>query len=74
MLTLTNRPAALTHRPATGTRSFLGGLMQAFKVQQSRRALAKLSAEQLADIGLTRAQAEEEAARPLWDAPAHWRG
>ncbi len=28
----------------------------------------------LQDIGVTRAEAEAEADRPLWDSPAHWRG
>jgi len=27
----------------------------------------------LADIGLTRAAARAEAARPIWDVPANWR-
>ena len=74
MLTLTHRPTVLPHRPAADTHSFLGGVMRAFKLRQSRRALAGLSAEQLADIGITREEADKEAARPLWDAPAHWRG
>jgi uncharacterized protein YjiS (DUF1127 family) len=37
-----------------------------------RRSLALLDDHLLADIGITRAEAEHEAARPLWDAPAHW--
>lgn len=74
MLTLTHRPNVLPHRPAADTRSFLGRLMHALEVRQSRRALANLNAEQLADIGITREEADQESARPLWDAPAHWRG
>ena len=34
-----------------------------------RRALARLDDRALADIGLSRGQAEAEAARPLWDVP-----
>ncbi len=33
---------------------------------RSRRALSRLSDEQLADIGLTRHQARTEARRPFW--------
>jgi len=39
---------------------------------QQRRALANLPAERLCDLGLTRADAAREAARPVWDVPAHW--
>ncbi len=35
--------------------------------RRSRRALAMLSDYHLRDIGITRAQAMEEAARPFWD-------
>ena len=74
MLTLTHRPAVLTPRPAATPRSFLGRVMQALTLRRSRRALANLSVAQLEDIGITRQEADKEAARPLWDAPAHWRG
>jgi uncharacterized protein YjiS (DUF1127 family) len=40
---------------------------------RQRRQLAGLSDEQLADIGITRSEAEAEAARPFWDVPANWR-
>ncbi len=38
----------------------------------SRRALARLTATQLKDVGLSRSDAEKEARRPIWDAPEHW--
>lgn len=41
-------------------------------LHRQRSALRRLDARALEDIGLTRAQAEAEANRPLWDAPAHW--
>jgi len=41
-------------------------------LSRSRGALARLSAEQLADIGLPPEVAAYEAERPIWDAPAHW--
>lgn len=40
---------------------------------RQRRALARLDADALRDIGLSVEQAQTEARRPLWDAPAHWR-
>ena len=39
---------------------------------RQRRDLAGLDAHQLRDIGITAQQAATEAARPVWDAPAHW--
>lgn len=41
---------------------------------QQRRALLALDAHLLDDIGLTRAEAMDEAAPPLWDASQQWRG
>ena len=42
-------------------------------IATERAQLAALDAGQLADIGLTAEQAREEAGRPFWDAPTHWR-
>jgi uncharacterized protein YjiS (DUF1127 family) len=39
---------------------------------RSRRALAQLDDHQLCDIGLSREQAQLEAQRKAWDAPAAW--
>lgn len=44
----------------------------ALAAQNSRTALGKLDAAALADIGLSQAQACEEANRPIWDVPANW--
>ncbi|MEZ5754017.1 MAG: DUF1127 domain-containing protein [Paracoccaceae bacterium] len=43
-------------------------------LRRQRLALARLDARLLADIGLTPDAARIESERPLWDAPAHWRG
>jgi len=51
----------------------LGRLLAALDLLQQRRALAQLDDTRLADLGLTRAAAQAEAARPFWDAPEHWR-
>lgn len=49
------------------------GLMAFFGMLRSRRALANLDADQLADIGISREMAQLEAARPFWDIPSLWR-
>ena len=68
---------ALTHSRlrsrATSPWRFLLRLHQAVLMARSRRALARLDDHLLQDIGLTRHEAEAEAARSSWDAPLHWR-
>lgn len=39
---------------------------------RQRRALMRLDADALADLGLSEQAAMAEAQRPFWDAPAHW--
>ena len=39
---------------------------------KQRAALRTMDDQQLLDLGLTRAQAEAEANRSVWDAPANW--
>ena len=60
-------------KPHRLTRTGIGRrLWQLLGVARQRRALARLDDHALDDIGITRAQARAEAARPIWDAPAHW--
>lgn len=40
---------------------------------RQRQALADLDEAALRDIGISKAEAEAESSRPLWDVPAHWR-
>jgi uncharacterized protein YjiS (DUF1127 family) len=47
-------------------------LMQRVNLWASRRALAKLDARALNDIGVTRAEAIDEAGKTLWDVPKAW--
>lgn len=54
----------LAHRPRP--------LAAALEAHRSRKALARLDPHLLRDIGLTHDEARTEAARPLWDPPAHW--
>lgn len=57
------RPTAMT---------VLSRLRLALAARAQRRALARFDARMLRDIGVTRAQAEAEASRPLWDVPVNW--
>ena len=41
--------------------------MQAWYAYSTRKALAGLDDRTLADLGISRAQARQEAARPFWD-------
>jgi uncharacterized protein YjiS (DUF1127 family) len=58
-------------RPA---RAFSLPLALWMSLSRNRKRLAKLDAHMLRDIGLTPELAKEEADRPFWDVPAHWRG
>lgn len=60
---------ALTVAPAS--RRF--SLTTALNVWRTRRALARLDADALADIGVSAKCAAKEAAKPIWDVPANWR-
>ncbi|MEM6309689.1 MAG: DUF1127 domain-containing protein [Pseudomonadota bacterium] len=59
--------------PTVARPSLLEALKFALAVGRSRRALSKLTDDQLADIGVSRKIAEAEASRPAWDAPDNWR-
>jgi uncharacterized protein YjiS (DUF1127 family) len=48
-------------------------LQFAVAAYRQRQTLRRLDANALNDIGITRAQAEREASRKLWDVPANWR-
>jgi uncharacterized protein YjiS (DUF1127 family) len=49
------------------------GFFKMISLARQRRTLAALDDHILSDIGLTRAQAEAEADRPIWDAPSSWK-
>lgn len=49
------------------------GLFTLVALWQSRRALARLDASRLDDIGVSPETASHEAQRPFWDVPANWR-
>jgi uncharacterized protein YjiS (DUF1127 family) len=48
-------------------------LLQLFALYRQRCTLGQLGPERLADLGVTKAEAEAESLRGFWDVPAHWR-
>ena len=64
--------ARLSHRTVRAKGSALARFVQAYAAWQQRMHLAMLDDAALIDIGITRAQAQAEADRPLWNAPAQW--
>lgn len=67
-LITSSRPAA--SRPAF---SFLTALGHHLSVWRQRQALKTLDDARLKDLGLSRAEADAEARRAIWDAPETWR-
>lgn len=61
------------HRPQGKSQGWLAKLLAAGGLRRERTALTRLSDQQLSDIGITRAEADAEANRGLWDAPNHWK-
>lgn len=66
------RSAARTQGNARGSIPVLTRFVQAYAGWQQCKRLATLDDAALRDMGLTRAQAEAEAVRPLWNAPDQW--
>ena len=52
----------------------MAAITKAAAVMRQRRALNRLDAAALKDLGLTRADVEAELKRPVWDVPTNWRG
>ena len=65
--------ATSTTRCYKQSRARLPALSALLGLYRQRRKLADLDPKRLADIGVTPAQAEVEAKRPVWDVPGHWR-
>jgi len=60
--------------PLAGRTRLLPWLTHALARRRQRAHLLRLDDHLLRDIGLTRADVLDEAARPFWDVPRHWRG
>ena len=58
--------------PHRGDLRPLGRLLTLMSLGRSRRRLGDLEEHLLRDIGLTRAEARQEAEKPIWNAPSHW--
>ncbi|WP_458791259.1 DUF1127 domain-containing protein [Yoonia sp. MH D7] len=56
----------------TNRRSLLSTLKIWYALGQQRHALRKLSPALRNDIGISRAQAQFEANKPVWDVPDSW--
>ena len=54
-------------RKALGAR-----ILGLLSLARQRRTLAQLDDRALDDIGISRAEAQTEATRPIWDAPDNW--
>ncbi len=65
--------AKTTHSTDVTTCNKLRGLGGLAKFWSQRQALNRLDDRALNDIGLTRAEAEAEARRSIWDVPDTWR-
>lgn len=61
-------------RPAARRTGLLARLARAYGIWRQRQALRRLDDLRLRDLGISRAEAEAEARRPIWDAPETWRG
>jgi uncharacterized protein YjiS (DUF1127 family) len=73
----THEKTVSVHLPKTvrrfHLRTILRYLAQARAARLQRLHLLRLDDAALRDIGLTRDMVANEASRPIWDAPAHWR-
>lgn len=73
-MTMTNTNCAVASRtPIAPGNSVLAKLVQAQALWRQRQKLKSLDDAALNDIGLTRAQANAEAKRSVWDAPDTWK-
>ena len=66
-------PIVAPRRSAHPIWSLLHSMTRSFALVGQRRALGALEPHLLDDIGLSAEEARDEAGRPFWDAPAHWR-
>ena len=60
-------------RPSAPTSSLLRSIDRAIQLRKQRKTLKSLDDARLDDLGLSPADAQREAKRPVWDVPSHWR-
>ncbi len=66
-ITLNARVAPVVARPTRPLAILPKQVRHWMEIAKQRRALAEMSDAQLFDLGITRSEAETEAARPFWD-------
>ncbi len=69
MIKTTAHARTINARPV----SILTHLANGFGLARQRRQLARLDADALCDMGITKAEALAESRRLTWDAPKNWR-
>lgn len=57
----------------TGIKAFFLRVLRLESTWRERNHLKALDDAALKDLGLTRAQVDAEARRPVWDVPNHWK-
>lgn len=67
------RPDSRCVAPPRSRDSIRTRMWKMIAVSRQRHALRRLDDHLLADIGVSTAQAAQEASRPAWDVPANWR-
>lgn len=74
---MAQKSAAMLHtaigQGAIARPGWFARILTALAVRRSRSDLGHLSDDLLRDIGLSRADVEEEISRPIWDVPQNWR-
>ncbi len=58
--------------PTKGRHNIWARLRRMAALRKQRLDLSRLSNDQLSDIGVSRAEANQEALRHSWDAPKNW--
>lgn len=61
-----------TYAQLRGRKTLVSRVFLFLSIWRERKKLAHLDAHLLEDIGVSEAQAKQEASRPVWDAPARW--
>lgn len=66
-------PANLSHVSRPWLLRLLDRVLAANAQHRQHQALLQMDDHILSDIGITRTQAIEQATRPVWNAPNHWK-
>ncbi len=70
---MTYQTECLSHRgTAAGSRAVRFSIWNLLRLHRQRRSLAQMDTAALEDMGITRREAQIEAARPFWQMPHNW--